>query len=47
MLIPGNGFTVNPHRLVATLGELLVEAGGTILSERAMKISPAGPAATP
>jgi glycine/D-amino acid oxidase-like deaminating enzyme len=42
MLIPGNGFTVNPHRLVATLGELLVEAGGTILSERAMKIIPDG-----
>ena len=41
MLIPGNGFTVNPHRLVLSLSELFVEAGGTILSERAMKIIPA------
>jgi glycine/D-amino acid oxidase-like deaminating enzyme len=41
MLIPGNGFTVNPHRLVASLAELFVEAGGAVLSERAMKIIPA------
>ncbi len=40
MLIPGNGFTVNPQRLVATLGELFVEAGGTLLQERAMKLIP-------
>ena len=41
MLIPGNGFTVNPHRLVGTLGDLLREAGGAIVAERAMKIVPA------
>lgn len=41
MLIPGNGFTLNPQRLVGTLGELLREAGGEIVAERAMKIMPA------
>ena len=40
LLIPGNGFTVNPQRLVRTLAELLTEAGGTIISERVMKIIP-------
>jgi D-amino-acid dehydrogenase len=40
MLIPGNGFTVNPQRLVGTVAELLLEAGGTIASEKAMKIIP-------
>jgi D-amino-acid dehydrogenase len=40
LLIPGNGFTVNPQRLVQTLAELLTEAGGTIASERVMKIIP-------
>ena len=38
MLIPGNGFTVNPQRLVGTLAELLVDAGGSVAPERAMKI---------
>lgn len=40
LLIPGNGFTVNPQRLVQTLAELLTNAGGTIISERVMKIIP-------
>jgi D-amino-acid dehydrogenase len=40
MLIPGNGFTVNPQRLVTSLAELLVEAGGIVAAERAMKIIP-------
>jgi glycine/D-amino acid oxidase-like deaminating enzyme len=40
VLMPGNGYTVNPQRLVETLGELLLEAGGTIVAERAMKIIP-------
>jgi D-amino-acid dehydrogenase len=40
VLVPGNGYTVSPQRLVRTLGELLVEAGGRIESERAMKIIP-------
>jgi glycine/D-amino acid oxidase-like deaminating enzyme len=40
MLIPGNGFTVNPQRLVTSLAELFLEAGGMIVPERAMKIIP-------
>jgi D-amino-acid dehydrogenase len=32
LLIPGNGFTVNPQRLVQTLAELLTEAGGSIIN---------------
>jgi D-amino-acid dehydrogenase len=40
VLIPGNGYTVNPHRLVRTLGELLRAAGGEIAAERVMKIVP-------
>jgi D-amino-acid dehydrogenase len=40
LLIPGNGFTVNPQRLVQSLAELLTDAGGTIISERVMKIIP-------
>jgi D-amino-acid dehydrogenase len=42
VLVPGNGFTINPQRLVQTLGELLIEAGGEIVAERAMKIIPNG-----
>jgi glycine/D-amino acid oxidase-like deaminating enzyme len=38
ILMPGNGYTVDPQRLVRTLGDLLVEAGGEIACERAMKI---------
>lgn len=40
MLIPGNAYTVSPQRLVRTLGELLIAAGGVIIAERAMKIIP-------
>lgn len=40
MMIPGNGFTVNPQRLVATIAELFVQAGGTMAAEKAMKIIP-------
>jgi D-amino-acid dehydrogenase len=40
MLIPGNGFTVNPQRLVQTLGELLVAAGGELVNERVLKLIP-------
>jgi len=42
MLIPGNAYTVSPQRLVRTLGELLIAAGGVIVAERAMKIIPRG-----
>jgi glycine/D-amino acid oxidase-like deaminating enzyme len=45
LLIPGNAYTVNPQRLVQTLGELLVGAGGKVTAERAMKIIPNGGAA--
>lgn len=38
LLVPGNAYTVNPQRLVRTLGTLLVDAGGEIIAERAMKI---------
>jgi glycine/D-amino acid oxidase-like deaminating enzyme len=40
LLVPGNAYTVNPQRLVGTLGSLLVDAGGEIIAERAMKIVP-------
>jgi D-amino-acid dehydrogenase len=40
VLMPGNGYTVNPQRLVQSLGELLLEAGGSIVAEHAMKIIP-------
>jgi glycine/D-amino acid oxidase-like deaminating enzyme len=40
VLLPGNGYTINPQRLVRTLGELLLEAGGEVAAERAMKIIP-------
>ena len=44
LLVPGNAYTVNPQRLVRTLGMLLVDAGGEIIAERAMKIIPQGAA---
>ena len=40
VLIPGNGYTVNPQRLVATLQALFATAGGRTLPERVMKIIP-------
>lgn len=40
LLLPGNGFTVNPQRLVRTLGELLIDAGGSIVAERVTRIIP-------
>ena len=45
LLIPGNAYTVSPQRLVRTLGELLVAAGGKIVAERTQKIIPRGGAA--
>lgn len=38
LLIPGNGYTVNPARLVQALGDLLRQAGGAIIAERALKL---------
>lgn len=42
LLLPGNGYTVSPGRLVRTLGDLLVEAGGSIRAQRVLKIVPRG-----
>ncbi len=40
VLMPGNGYTVSPQRLVHTLHALVVEAGGRLLPESVMKILP-------
>jgi D-amino-acid dehydrogenase len=40
VLIPGNGYTVSPQRLVHTLHELMIRAGGRLLAENVMKILP-------
>ena len=40
LLVPGNGYTVNPQRSVRTLGELFRQEGGTLIHERAMKLVP-------
>lgn len=40
ILVPGNGHTVNPARLVHTLGDLFREAGGEIIDEQVLKIIP-------
>ncbi|NPC58330.1 NAD(P)/FAD-dependent oxidoreductase [Caenimonas soli] len=36
LLLPGNGFTVNPERLVKTIAQNLVAAGGTVLRRRVL-----------
>jgi len=40
LLLPGNGFTVSPQRSVRTLGDLLLQEGGALINERAMKLIP-------
>ncbi|MFE1598959.1 NAD(P)/FAD-dependent oxidoreductase [Methylobacterium sp. ID0610] len=40
LLVPGNGYTVSPARLVGALAERLREEGGTIVAERAMTLVP-------
>lgn len=40
LLVPGNGYTVSPGRLVRRLGEILLSEGGMIVAERAMKLIP-------
>ncbi|MCR0982873.1 NAD(P)/FAD-dependent oxidoreductase [Roseomonas populi] len=40
LLVPGNGQTISPPQAVRRLGELFLEAGGTILPQRAMKLIP-------
>ena len=41
VLVPGNGYTVNPQRLVSTLQQLFGEAGGRSIGETVLKIIPA------
>lgn len=40
MLVPGNGYTVSPQRIVQTLHRLFLEAGGRVVPENVMKIMP-------
>ncbi len=40
LLVPGNGYTVSPARLVGALADAFRHEGGEILAERAMKIVP-------
>jgi D-amino-acid dehydrogenase len=40
VLVPGNGYTVSPQRIVQTLHRLFLEAGGSVLAESVMKILP-------
>jgi len=40
VLMPGNGYTLSPQRLVQTLHRLFLEAGGRLLAENVMKILP-------
>ncbi|HLI11852.1 MAG TPA: FAD-dependent oxidoreductase [Alphaproteobacteria bacterium] len=40
LIVPGNGFTINPGRLVRTLGELFRKDGGELVAERALKLIP-------
>jgi D-amino-acid dehydrogenase len=40
LMLPQNAYTINPQRLVRTLGRLLVESGGEIAAERVLKILP-------
>jgi glycine/D-amino acid oxidase-like deaminating enzyme len=40
VLVPGNGYTVNPARLVQALADLFREAGGEIIDEQVLKIIP-------
>ncbi len=40
VLVPGNGYTVSPQRIVQTLHRLFLEAGGRVMPENVMKILP-------
>lgn len=40
ILMPGNGYTVSPQRIVQTLHRLFMEAGGKLVPESVMKILP-------
>ena len=40
LLVPGNGYTLDPARLVAAVADTFQREGGTIVAERALKIIP-------
>jgi glycine/D-amino acid oxidase-like deaminating enzyme len=40
VLIPGNGHTVSPPRLVATMARIFQDEGGSLVAERALKLIP-------
>ena len=40
LLLPNNGMTLNPRRLVETLCDIFVAAGGTLRREKVMKLVP-------
>jgi len=40
LLVPGNGFTVNPQRIVTALAERFLAEDGEIVTEHAMKLVP-------
>ena len=40
LLVPGNGYTVSPERLVRSLGEIFSHSGGSLIPERAMHLVP-------
>ncbi|ALP68535.1 NAD(P)/FAD-dependent oxidoreductase [Paraburkholderia caribensis] len=40
IIVPGNGYTTNPRRLVGSIGEAFVAEGGQMVSERVLKLVP-------
>lgn len=40
VFVPGNGYTVNPQRMVQALADIFLQNGGRILSEQVFKIIP-------
>lgn len=40
LLVPGNGYTISPARLVGAIAEAFRDEGGEIVAERALKIIP-------
>ncbi|MHC2106624.1 NAD(P)/FAD-dependent oxidoreductase [Methylobacterium sp. CM6246] len=40
LLVPGNGYTISPARLIGALADRLRAEGGTIVAERALKLIP-------
>ncbi|QBR02199.1 NAD(P)/FAD-dependent oxidoreductase [Paraburkholderia pallida] len=40
VIVPGNGYTTNPARLVGSIGEAFLNEGGKLVSEKALKLIP-------